>query len=457
MKTFLQVLRLVFWTNALQRALVCIGAAAIIVDSILLFFFGGFGLASPVNFSVTAMICLLMGGVYWRMAAASRIVQIAPYGRIRLLGVFLGMLLLVALVESVPNWLSYRHWMNPEFIPFITWYLLRVADFLLVASMAVIGMFMASRSPLAALVVLIVVLSPAFADTFINMRSPRHLPPLLVWAALLVLIWLPFSIWYLRARRISPPRWLVGSGQEVLATSLVSSARPRSRRQALERQLLGGTTVIHLSLVWFVVIGLLLAMQWVIVSLSEPDDSIVVGRVMNASLCLCPIVTTIVSFAAIRRSRALWLLTSSTRAEFFHCVERILVRLNLAMALVFAIWLAALWFMQSWRSGPAEDQLGLAFVQVIILWLAGLFAIYAQLAGWPRWLVATIVAGMLMCLWWITTLPVTTFSQQPATPLAATLLLMVVPVVGTALRWQALRRWREGDFPRVVTSMASGT
>ncbi len=74
-------------------------------------------------------------------------------------------------------------------------------------------------------------------------------------------------------------------------------------------------------------------------------DSELTVQVMYASAMHLPGNDTVVSLA-IRRSRALWLLTASNRAEFFICVERILARLGLLMALVSALWLAVLWVRQ---------------------------------------------------------------------------------------------------------------
>ncbi len=91
------------------------------------------------------------------------------------------------------------------------------------------------------------------------------------------------------------------------------------------------------------------------------------------------------------------------------------------------------------------------------LWSLGTLAIYAQFAGWPKWPVAMIAAGMLILLWWLTSLPETTPRQGAVTGLAATTLLIAAAVTHIVLRWQAQRRWCEGDFPRAVTSTASGT
>ncbi len=140
------------------------------------------------------------------------------------------------------------------------------------ASVAVVRLFAASRSLLAALatlLVLVAVLSPSVTDILFRVLPQyggSH-----QWVGIrhevvpsIILIWVFFAIWYLRARRIHPPGWLVGGGHDVLATALVSTVAPQSRNEALQRQLLGGTTVIRLGAQWFVILGFLLGLQWLL-------------------------------------------------------------------------------------------------------------------------------------------------------------------------------------------------
>ncbi|MEO8314931.1 MAG: hypothetical protein ABI645_09070 [Pseudomonadota bacterium] len=469
MRTFLQVLRLAFWINPLQRVLTCIGVVFIVTIGVgalsnsppyLVWHRGYLPIDLLFSGSIIATIAtLLMSGVYWRIASAPRIVRLAPRGRTRLIAGIIGVVLLVALLWAV-YWRFSAQWVHPEFPVSLTTYLAGVADSALLPSVAVVGLFIASRSPLAALAVLILLVSPGVASVLFDVNLLGYMRGRILFSSpgpgalmLLALIWIPFTIWYLRARRISPPAWLGGDGQDVLATNMVSWARPRSRRVALERQLLGGITIVRFGLQWFVVLGLLLGLQWLLLRVGEPSEPAVVARVMYASLCICPVVTTVVSFAAIRRSRALWLLTASTRGEFFACVELILRRLHVVMMLVFASWLAVLWFSEYWQPGPGMDRIWLLWG---LSWL-GLFAIYAQFAGWPKWPVAIVAAGATFSVWGFFDAPASNHWSQAAEGLTATSLIVTAGVASIALRWHAHRRWRKGDFPRAVTSTASGT
>jgi hypothetical protein len=459
MSTFLQVLRLAFWGGLPQRVLTCVGVIAI-ATGIGQWWSIGLALSvSTILFSVfffASAAVLLIGGVYWRMASAPRIVRLAPHGRAHLLGSVIGLVLLIGFLWYLMFWLSLRSLLPASIYLSPTVHLAEGATCSIVATVAAMGAFIASRSPLAALVVLIVLIAPDVAASLFDVRLSRHNTPASVLLAVAGLIWILFAAWYLRARRISRPGWLSGGGDDVLATALVSAAGPKSRNEALQRQLLGGTTILRFGAQWLVILGLLLGLQWLLATFAQ-TESTASAQVMYASLCICPVVTTMVSFAAIRRSRTLWLLTGSTRGEFFNGVERILVRLNLVMVLVFACGLAALWFAQSWRTGTISDQVALANVHLMSLWIVGLFAIYGQLARWPKWLVAVLAAATLVFVWWLTAWGLRSHPGKPLEVLWGTGLIMTVPVAWIALRWQAQRRWREGDFPRAITSAASGT
>jgi hypothetical protein len=456
--TFLQVLRLAFWGGFPQRVLTCVGVSAIAT---------GIGRPWPIGLSlsvstmlfsvffVASAAVLMIGGVYWRMASAPRIVRLAPHGRANLLVSAIGLVLLMGCLWHLMFWLSLQRWFPAAAYLSPTVHLVDTVGLSIMATLAAMGAFIASRSPLAALVVLLVLIAPGASASLIDVRLSRHNTSVSVLLAMFALIWMLFAAWYLRARRVSRPGWLSGGGDDVLATALVSAAGPKSRSEALQRQLLGGTTILRFGAQWLVILGLLLALQWLFASLAQTDPT-TSAQVMYASLCICPVVTTMVSFAAIRRSRTLWLLTGSTRGEFYNCVERILVRLNLAMVLVFACGLAALWFAQSWRTGPIIDQVALANVHLMSLWIVGLFAIYAQLARWPKWLVAVLAASTLVIVWWLTVLALRSHTVKSLEVLLGTGLIMTVPVAWIALRWHAQRCWREGDLPRAVTSAASG-
>ncbi len=103
MSTFLQMLRLAFWLNPLQRVLTCIGIALVVVEVLYTLFHGLAFLSSSAStrgLHVSAA-SLLMGGVYWRIVSAPRIVRLAPHGRARLLAGVLGVVLVVALLLSL--------------------------------------------------------------------------------------------------------------------------------------------------------------------------------------------------------------------------------------------------------------------------------------------------------------------------------------------------------------------
>lgn len=450
MSTFWQVLRLAFWINPLQRVLTCLGVVIVVTGLLLALPFPLPGSTLPLPFLGVLFIStasVLVGGVYLRLVSAPRIVRLAPHGRQRLLFSVIGLILLIALLWVSQYWLFFLRWVDPKFHPSFVSQLAGMAGSAVVTSAALVGLFIASRSPFAALLVVVVLFSPGLAAKYFD-ADLRLLGGLRGELGTLALIWIPFGVWFLKVRRISAPHWLAGDGQDVLATTLISTTGPKSQREALERLLLGGTTVVRFGLQWLLVLALLLGMQWMLARVGDPSDPALVHRVMIASLCIVPIVTTVVSFAAIRRSRALWLLVTSSRVEFFACIDRILMRLNGVMVLVHALWLAVLWFAFSWPPGPFLEQLHSAQLNWMLLWVPGFFVVSAQLARLPKWPVAIVVLAALYFLW--------PLSAAGSLGYLATMLLLIVAIIATfALRVLARRRWREGDFPRVVTSAAS--
>lgn len=454
MNTFLALLRLTFWTSPVQRVLTCVGAVIVVAGGIMAPPLDRPGAVWPFGFLGMFFITatgLLMGGVYWRIASAARMVRLAPHGRSRLLVGVLGLLLLVSLLWITQYWMFYLRWVDPRFYPSMFSQLAAVADLLVLASVFAVGLFIASRSPLAALLVLCALLMPHVLFTLFNVNLQqqgirRSLLPLAA-------IWIPFSIWYLKARRISPPRWLSSGNHDVLATVTAGFTRPRSRREAQERLLLGGATVTRFGLQWFALLGMLLALlyavQWSLVRMGQYVDPVPMAWAMYASLAIYPVVTTIVSFAALRRSRALWLLSASTRAEFLDCVELILRRMHIAVALAFAVWLAVLWLLIPVHVQDASDKLPVVIFQVQQLMALGWFTVYAQLARLPKWTIATAAAGLLMLIWWLTALAGTRGI------LVGVLLSIGMLVASILFRTLARFRWLYGDIPRLPTSAAS--
>ncbi len=458
MSTFWQVLRIAFWVNPLQRVLTCIGAVIMVVGLILATPFGLPGSTLPLPFLGVFFISaasVLVGGVYLRLVSAPRIVRLAPRGRPRLLFSAIGLIMLIALLWMSQYWLFFLRWVDPKFYPSLASQLVGIADSAAVTSTALVGLFIASRSPFAALLVIFVLFTPGLAAKLLDVDL-RQLNGLRGSLSTLALIWIPFSVWYLNVRRISAPGWLARDDQDVLATTLISATRPKSRQEALERLLLGGTTVVRFGIQWFLVLALLLGMQWALSRVGDPSEPVLVIRVMLASLCIVPIVTTVVGFAVIRRSRAIWLLSDSSRDESFRRIDRTLIRLNLVMALVCGCWLVVLWLAQQNQPDPSQFLMTEAYFQLLALWVAGLFAISTQLAGWPKWPVAVLAATVLFYAWWVTNEPADRVGLNDATQVMAAVGLVIGLTMATvALRWLAQRRWCNGDLPRSFTSVAS--
>jgi hypothetical protein len=297
------------------------------------------------------------------------------------------------------------------------------------------------------LAVLVVSLASFFAMEKLGLGTPAAQWNKPWGLALPLLLWVLFGTWFLRTRRIVPPGWLLPGGQSVLAAVATSDATVAglSQRAALERLLLGGSTVPRILLQWLLGVGLLLFLLTMMGR--DEDQALIVAHVAFAGMVLCPVIVTIQSAAIARRARALWLPSGYSRSQLFAFAERKLLEFALGMVVMFALFLLLLWYTQ-----PARPAMTLAQALCTVLAPSVLLASDAlsRPQGWLRFLRWPVV--MYLCLvisWSLLQIPdrgIWNGASQGWTWIAAALL------IGVALRELARRRWRKADLPRAATS-----
>ena len=183
--------------------------------------------------------------------------------------------------------------------------------------------FIASRSPLGMLLVLVfTIASTLLWDRF----GPDPLPQLWrqTWSiALPCALWMLFAIWYLRARRIRPPGWLLPGGQSVFAAVAMAENTNAglSRRAALERLLLGGTSVLRLLVQWLLVGGVLLVVLMLSGALGRAGRPKRGARGLRGADPVSGHRGRAVGGSRAPRA-ALWLPSGFSRAELFAYTER---------------------------------------------------------------------------------------------------------------------------------------
>lgn len=461
MSTSLRLLYLAFWMHPIQRYCTVVGFGVM----------AGLGatLYSPAplsarlagwGFFIGLLPPLLLGGAFWRALAAPRAISLAPWGRLRLLAGVAAIAALIPVAATVCAALvSLGISRSPGlFATQASWMLesMRMALFPLAVTAPWIGLwlvasFVASRSPLATLLVVVTCIIAVYVlwrfDIIMNPGSPRawlmrewgSVPPLAVCAL--------FATWFLVARRVRPPGWLLPGGQSVLAAVALaeSSSSVIGQRAALERLLLGGSSVSRLLIQWLIIQATLLFLLMLTVWLeSDPDQARIVAHIAFASLVLLPAIVAAQSLAMVRRARALWLASGFSRAQLYAFVGRTLLKFTLGMATLFAALLLLLWNTQPWH-----PELTVAQVPVLSL-LPGLFATACalrrpggQMFYWP---------AVALVLWFAAWCPLT--ESWPATWSGTSGLLCNALAVAAVLLQVALApgRWQADDLPRAATS-----
>jgi hypothetical protein len=262
--------------------------------------------------------------------------------------------------------------------------------------------------------------------------------------------WALFAAWYLLARRIRPPGWLLPGGQSVLAAVALAetSTSIPARRTALQRLLLGGSSVARLLIQWLLVYGVLLLLL-TLMALTGEDEARAVAHVAFAALILFPAIVAAQAVAIVRRARVLWLASGFTRQQLYACVGRTLLEFTLGMALLFAALLLLLWNTQPWH--PA-----LTVTQVLVLsLLPGAFAATCALCRptgqpfyWP---------AVALVLWFAAWCPLTetfTAAWSGTSGLLCNALVAAVIFIQFAL---APGRWQVEDLPRAATSRSAAS
>jgi hypothetical protein len=407
----------------------------------------------------------------WRALSAPRAVQLAPAGRLRLLFAAAGVAATIALV-----WIARQALLDLSLPP--PWrmdlggYRQLFVGIFAAATAWGLASFIASRSPLAMLLVLVFMFSSAWL-------WERYLPGVLpaLWGhpwsiALPSMVWVAFGVWYLRARRIRPPGWLLPGSQSVIAAVAMAETANSglSRRVALERLLLSGTSVPRLLAQWSLVGGMLLVILLLLGRQGE-QESRSVAHMSFAALILCPVIVAALAAGVMRRARALWLPSGLSRGELLARTEAVLVKLTVGLWLLFGAFLLVLWSTQPWRPG-----LNLMEAMLVLLLPSLLLVTHALTRphgfdycwSWP------IVLALCLFNCWqllITWDPQDWFDAGAMSYLLSSIVTLSDPLIGVEPRpwvWSVLagvaiigfhllarRRWLAEDLPRVTAEAAT--
>jgi hypothetical protein len=474
MSTYLQLLKLTFWMLPAQRLATVLGLGVMMfLGAAVLGGTGhGYSLAAFGSLATFGMPALI-GGALWRALSTPRTVQLAPAGRMRLLLAAVGIVASIALI-----WVAWQALFDlglpPQWRTDLAGFRQLFVGVFAAATWWGLASFIVSRSPLAMLLVLVFTFGSAwlwdrYASTMLLLPQLWRQP----WSVALPLtLWAVFGAWYLRARRIRPPGWLLPGSQSVIAAVAMAETANTglSRRVALERLLLGGTSVLRLLTQWLLVGGLLLVILLLLARQGE-QESRSVAHMAFAALILCPVIVAGLAAGVVRRARALWLPSGFSRGELFSHTEAVLLKLTITLWVLFAAFLLVLWYTQPWRPG-----LNLIEALLVLLLPSLLLATHALTRPHGRDFYWTWPIMLLLCVFnvWqllITWDPAGWFNMGSPWFQLSSIVTLSDPLNGVEPRpwvWSVLagvatigfhlmaqRRWQVLDLPRSLTSPAS--
>lgn len=338
MRTFWQLLRIGFWMLPLQRALTIIGLLVLLAGQLGLLRFQSPGSSLPITFfgvMLMMIVPLLAGGVFLRMLSSSRQLLLRPHARGRLLASALGILLLVTCVWVFCYWMAFQK-VPPKFRPDAEQLAMMFALTANFGTMCAVALFIASRSPLWTLVILLAWQAPGLLLHAFDVEDASRLlggPASLILSAA---AWLIFGLWYLRAPRIHAAAWRRREETNGMAQALATSAAPMTREQAMGRWVLAESSAIVMGLQCLLACLLLLALQW---GLGRDAGIRPLQSMMFGVLSAVALVTGALGSSMARRSRSLWLPAGRSRLELHAWIERRM--LGVVLAVLIAVLLSA--------------------------------------------------------------------------------------------------------------------
>jgi len=446
MRTFLQLLGVAYWMLPIQRVLTVLGAGVIVVA---LFASESFsmrynlpGSSLPMVFLGAALMLftpLVAGGALFRIVSTPRAIQMLPHARLRLLTGMFGVAVSGTLLWILAYWAAFQR-APLQFRPDAEQYLMMYVLTLSFATQASIGIFVASRGPLAALIVIGAWQLPGIVMRLAGVEDlPRQLtgPGGLLIA---LVTWVIFGAWYLRAARIQASGWTRAQVRHGAAgVAPIDTNSPATREQAMQRWVLGGSTPLRITLLWMAGVAVLVGVQLllpVLLGLNSPRRAVAV--MIFSTMAVSFVVTGSIGWSIALRSRALWLTGGRTRRELHAWCERVMVRVLLATGVPFMLLGAALWWGLPQR--PA-----LPGVYLLLALLApALTAAWIGLMQVQYRLVVDVICGLAVIVgMWITLVQPQITGAGPRWGMLGAQFALVFVV-----RQLAAWRWRGVDWPR---------
>lgn len=438
MKTIWQVLKIVFWMLPAQRIMLIAGVTLSTV-----FWLAGKWFA-PQVLMLAMVLPLFTGGVFLRQLSSPRYAQLWPHGRGRLFAGTFSVMIASTALYIFTYWLTFVN-APPVFRPRLDGLVMLYVVMFVFWTQCTISMFVASRKPMWALVAVIAWVLPGIHMhmTGSDAVALAMAGPVGFVAALGV--WAVFSAWFLASRRIGTTEWRVR--QETVTGSSESAVAVTTPVEAMQRWLLNSGTPFTLGLQWSLAMLVLMGVQLAVPTLIGGDSPPAwVTAMIFGTLSLAAAVIGAASWTMAKRSRWLWLPAGKTRLELFRHCERLMLKSLLALTLPLGALSLVLWFSLDARPSLPPGYLAVAMAGPALAagWL-GLMQVHRRIS-------LDGLAALLLVLGWLYGLigPLFRGETEPQWGILLAELALVV-----LLRVVAYVRWREADWPRTQSPMAS--
>jgi hypothetical protein len=439
--SFLQLLRITFWMLPIQRALTLIGATLCVVGLLrALPFHVTFSKFTDIafGFAILMAVPVTCGGAFLRMLSSRRVVMLLPHAKGRLLSGTIAIAVLATLLWIGIYFILYVG-APPRLKPDLEYYVMQYVLTLTFATQCMIGVFIASRGPIWALLLIVAWQLPGIVMRAAGVDDVPRLLTGPVGLAMTPLAWLVFGTWYLRTRHVGRAGWL-GAGPRNSSAGSGAAFGAVTREQALRIWLLGGSTPLRLALQWGLAACGLVAIQWIMHLLFGRDGNPrAVHAMMFGTLSVSAAAIGAVSYGIATRARSLWLAGGRTRPELHAWCERQMLRVALAIALPFLLLGILLW-----QLATPRPELPAAYL-LLSMAAPGLAAAWLGLLQQHRRSLFDPLAALAIAAGWYYGLarPLFEGSAQPRWEIAAAQIALIV-----LLREVTLVRWRGADWRR---------
>lgn len=422
MRGALQIVLLLFTSVRIQKGILIIGAALMVVGYLLPR--PGGSILVVLGFICPLVATLLTSGVLTRSVLAPKSFRLIPRAREQVLG---GMALLTVIVATASTLVAWSLGVGTSLLPML-WLqiaagisVLLITQFLLMTSFPGMMVWFALCGGLPQLLHL-----PATRELA---RTLVKDPVALI--AIIAVAWVGFGLWFLRAPSFRAPPEPYSSPKPVRKVEGAQSI-------ALRAYLLGNPSLRIQFTSSFAAAAIVIIVWGFIGTVTHTLGFGVNAFTQMAGLVLCiGTIAGLGGWLVVKRSKFLWLRGGLDRVEMFRLCEREAWKYYGAMASSTFVSLAIVWIV--------EPSIGVAYTILLAYYLCvGAGVLYLGLMHVRGWRALDVLCAIVLFVMWARTYGVTLSAVDR--PAIGPGIIVGLALGATALRFIALHRWRTIDW-----------